>query len=218
MNSYGLSPTAPSRQRVYQFHHLGVSARRNESGRSGRIRTPDRRFWRPLLYRAELHSFLVARTQPTRAQCVAHCSTVSRRWSSRAQPTMVRTINKKPFREEGLRRGPPSIWTGKSRCHGTTRISSQSVSESPASTAAAHYQRAYRLSSRFGSSSQRVAEPPRPPQPRSRWDTRPTCRTTDVWRGQLLEGCDTVSEPPGHRRRPRISPQSPRFSSMRTKS
>ncbi len=28
----------------------------NRPGRSGRIRTPDRRFWRPLLYQAELHS------------------------------------------------------------------------------------------------------------------------------------------------------------------
>ena len=27
------------------------------SGRSGGIRTPDRRFWRPLLYRTELHSY-----------------------------------------------------------------------------------------------------------------------------------------------------------------
>ena len=47
MNSYGFAPTAPSRLRVYQFHHLGN--RNLFCGRSGRIRTPDLRFWRPLL-------------------------------------------------------------------------------------------------------------------------------------------------------------------------
>ena len=54
LNSYGLSPTAPSRQRVYRFHHLGPRA--TDTGRSGGTRTPDRRFWRPLLYQTELHS------------------------------------------------------------------------------------------------------------------------------------------------------------------
>jgi hypothetical protein len=46
LNSYGFAPTAPSRPRVYLFHHLG---RAPYFGRSGRIRTPDLRFWRPLL-------------------------------------------------------------------------------------------------------------------------------------------------------------------------
>ena len=42
-------------------------ARRGRDGRSGRIRTLDRRFWRPLLYRTELHScavYSVARRGP----------------------------------------------------------------------------------------------------------------------------------------------------------
>jgi hypothetical protein len=43
LNSYGFAPTAPSRQRVYQFHHPGN--RNLFCGRSGRIRTPDLRFW-----------------------------------------------------------------------------------------------------------------------------------------------------------------------------
>ena len=47
MNSYGLTPTTPSRWRVYLFHHLGIY--RNH-GRGGRIRTRDLRFWRPLLF------------------------------------------------------------------------------------------------------------------------------------------------------------------------
>lgn len=34
----------------------GKPLRRGGNGRSGRIRTLDRRFWRPLLYRTELHS------------------------------------------------------------------------------------------------------------------------------------------------------------------
>jgi hypothetical protein len=41
-----LTPTTPSRWRVYQFHHLG----KKENGRGGRARTHDLRFWRPLLY------------------------------------------------------------------------------------------------------------------------------------------------------------------------
>ena len=48
LNSYELSPTAPSRQRVYRFHHLGPPE--TFVGRGARIRTPDLRFWRPLLY------------------------------------------------------------------------------------------------------------------------------------------------------------------------
>ena len=44
LNSDELSPTTPSRWRVYQV----PPPRR--AGRSGRIRTPDKRFWRPLLY------------------------------------------------------------------------------------------------------------------------------------------------------------------------
>ena len=76
MNPHELSPTAPSRLRVYQFHHLGTadskyyirkggSARKGSrlivgspsegrvfefNGRSGRIRTPDHWFWRPALW------------------------------------------------------------------------------------------------------------------------------------------------------------------------
>ena len=49
LNSYELALTAPSRPRVYQFHHLGVDGYCH-NGRSGRIRTRDLRFWRPLLY------------------------------------------------------------------------------------------------------------------------------------------------------------------------
>ena len=48
LNSYGLSSTAPSRPRVYRFHHLGPPE--TFVGRGARIRTPDLRFWRPLLY------------------------------------------------------------------------------------------------------------------------------------------------------------------------
>ena len=48
LNSYAFSGTAPSRQRVYRFHHLGPPE--TFVGRGARIRTPDLRFWRPLLY------------------------------------------------------------------------------------------------------------------------------------------------------------------------
>ena len=50
LNSHERKLTTPSRWRVYRFHHLGLY------GRSGRIRTRDLRFWRPLLYQTELHS------------------------------------------------------------------------------------------------------------------------------------------------------------------
>ena len=50
-----LSSTAPSTLRVCQFHHLGATD--IVSGRSGGTRTPDLRFWRPLLCQTELHSF-----------------------------------------------------------------------------------------------------------------------------------------------------------------
>ena len=84
MNSYELALTTPSRWRVYRFHHLGTEIDHEHlpsqnfdvpgptplypqcrllaipvslsAGRSGRIRTPDKRFWRPLLYQTELHS------------------------------------------------------------------------------------------------------------------------------------------------------------------
>jgi hypothetical protein len=46
LNSHALTRTTPSRWRVYRFHHLGTIT----TGRSERTRTPDRRFWRPLLY------------------------------------------------------------------------------------------------------------------------------------------------------------------------
>ena len=42
-----ITSTAPSTLRVYQFHHLGIA--RERAGRSGGTRTPDLRFWRPLL-------------------------------------------------------------------------------------------------------------------------------------------------------------------------
>jgi hypothetical protein len=49
LNSDALTRTTPSRWRVYLFHHLGTLCRKRY-GRSERTRTPDRRFWRPLLY------------------------------------------------------------------------------------------------------------------------------------------------------------------------
>ncbi|MBM2826597.1 MAG: hypothetical protein HW403_661 [Dehalococcoidia bacterium] len=60
MNSYGVTPTAPSRQRVYLFHHLGSWTCAFDFGRSGGTRTPDPRFWRPLLSQTELHSYAPA--------------------------------------------------------------------------------------------------------------------------------------------------------------
>ena len=57
MNSYGLTPTTPSRWRVYLIpppRHSPPTKplilRVTSSGRGGRIRTRDLRFWRPLLY------------------------------------------------------------------------------------------------------------------------------------------------------------------------
>ena len=57
MNSYGLTPTTPSRWRVYLIPPPRRSSpakslilRAANSGRGGRIRTRDLRFWRPLLY------------------------------------------------------------------------------------------------------------------------------------------------------------------------
>ena len=34
-----------------------MTSHKAKNGRSGRTRTPDRRFWRPLLYQTELHSY-----------------------------------------------------------------------------------------------------------------------------------------------------------------
>jgi hypothetical protein len=64
LNSYAQKGTTPSRWRVCLFHHLGLNtASPTTTGhflhavdRSGGTRTPDRRFWRPLLYQTELHS------------------------------------------------------------------------------------------------------------------------------------------------------------------
>src|SRR5579883_1707501 len=51
LNSYARKGTTPSRWRVCLFHHLGKCGRtRRVIGRSGGTRTPDRRFWRPLLF------------------------------------------------------------------------------------------------------------------------------------------------------------------------
>ena len=74
LNPHELTFTAPSRLRVYQFHHLGIVHQNTisetgaalkgpglvvgtpsdewlmkKNGRSGRIRTPDHWFWRPAL-------------------------------------------------------------------------------------------------------------------------------------------------------------------------
>ena len=35
-----------------------MTSAKAKTGRSGRIRTRDRRFWRPLLYQTELHSYI----------------------------------------------------------------------------------------------------------------------------------------------------------------
>ena len=58
--------TAPSTLRVYQFHHLGTEA---ACGRSGGTRTPDLRFWRPLLCQTELHSSARASIPPPARLC-----------------------------------------------------------------------------------------------------------------------------------------------------
>gem|GEM_PF-4998403 len=48
MNSYGLSPTAPSRLRVCQFHHLGISDYWGLSSSPGPPQGPQRKFQRRL--------------------------------------------------------------------------------------------------------------------------------------------------------------------------
>jgi hypothetical protein len=51
LNPHRLSPTTPSRWRVYQLPPLRqLLDAIKPNGRSGRIRTRDRWFWRPLLY------------------------------------------------------------------------------------------------------------------------------------------------------------------------
>jgi hypothetical protein len=57
LNSYGLTPTTPSRWRVYLIpppRHSPPTKSRilrvTSSGRGGRTRTRDLRFWRPLLF------------------------------------------------------------------------------------------------------------------------------------------------------------------------
>ena len=63
--------TAPSTLRVYQFHHLGTEA---ASGRSGGTRTPDLRFWRPLLCQTELHSSASPSVHRQAAACIARAT------------------------------------------------------------------------------------------------------------------------------------------------
>ena len=50
LNSHRLAPTTPSRWRVYHSTTSAKKHYKNKNGRSERIRTPDRWFWRPLLY------------------------------------------------------------------------------------------------------------------------------------------------------------------------